>query len=120
VPIVGTGVYVYGSILCVISIVPYLFDAYPPAGTLSALTVAAVMRILLGAAIPLAILQMFNGLTGAWALSTFGFIGYAFMPLPFAMFFFGKRLRERSRFSRMLSIHGNGMLNTHMMEKHDA
>lgn len=107
VPIVGTAVYVYGSLLCVISIVPYLFDAYPPAGTLSALTIAAVMRILLGAAIPLCILQAFTNITGAWALSALGFVGFAVAPAPFALFFFGKRLRARSRFSTRLSIHGN-------------
>jgi len=56
------------------------------------------MRILLAALIPLVILQMFAKLTGAWALSVFGFIGFVFMPIPFFLFFFGKRLRERSRY----------------------
>lgn len=57
------------------------------------------MRILLAALIPLGILQMFARLTGAWALSVFGFLGFAFMPIPFFLFFFGKRLREGSRYS---------------------
>lgn len=104
-PIVGTGLYVYGSLLCLISFIPYLFDAYPPSGTLAALTTAATMRILLGATVPLVILQMFGGLTGAWALSTFGFIGFAFMPIPFVLFFFGEKMRERSQFSKILTIH---------------
>lgn len=112
VPIVGTAVYVYGSLLCVISIVPYLFDAYPPAGTLSALTIAAVMRILLGAAIPLVILQAFTNITGAWALSALGFVGVAVAPAPFMLFIFGKKLRERSRFTQRLSIHKN---TTHLL-----
>jgi DHA1 family multidrug resistance protein-like MFS transporter len=100
VPVVGTAVYVYGSLLMLISLVPYLFDAYPPAGTLSALTVAAVMRILLGGAIPLCILPMFTNLTGAWALSVFGFIGIALIPIPFVLFKFGYRWRRGSRYAR--------------------
>lgn len=120
VPIVGTAVYVYGSLLCVISIVPYLFDAYPPAGTLSALTIAAVMRILFGAAIPLCILQAFTNITGAWALSSLGFVGFALMPAPFALFLFGQRLRERSRFTARVSIHGNMHQHAHTAHKETA
>jgi MFS transporter, DHA1 family, multidrug resistance protein len=98
-PVIGTAVYVYASLLMIISYISYLFDAYPPAGTLSALTTAAVMRIVLAAMIPLCILHMFARLTGAWALSVFGFIGFAFMPIPFVLFYFGKKLRENSRYS---------------------
>jgi DHA1 family multidrug resistance protein-like MFS transporter len=105
VPVVGTAVYVYGSLLMLISLVPYLFDAYPPAGTLSALTVAAVMRILLGAAIPLCILPMFKNLTGAWALSVFGFIGIALIPIPFVLFKFGSRWRHGSRYASQEMMH---------------
>lgn len=108
VPVVGTGVYVYASLLMVISYVPYLFDAYPPAGTLSALTTAACMRILLAALIPLGILQMFARLTGAWALSVFGFIGLLFMPIPFVLFFFGKKLRKSSRYSAVSLMEKHG------------
>lgn len=34
-------------------------------------------------------------------LSVFGFIGFMFMPIPFFLFFFGKRLREGSRYSAL-------------------
>jgi hypothetical protein len=116
-PVIGTALYVYGSLLMVISIIPYLFDAYPPAGTLSALTIAAVMRILLGAAIPLCIVQMFGALTGAWALSVFGFIGFALSPIPFVLFLFGKRLREKSRYSQQPMVAGHGGYMQHQMEQ---
>jgi DHA1 family multidrug resistance protein-like MFS transporter len=101
VPVVGTAVYVCGSLLMGMSLVTYLFDAYPPAGTLSALTIAAVMRILLAGAIPLCILPMFMKLTGAWALSVFGFIGICFIPIPFALFKFGQKWRAGSRYAAM-------------------
>lgn len=48
VPIVGTAVFVLGAAMIILSIPPYLFDAYPPAGTLAALTAAAVGRVLFG------------------------------------------------------------------------
>ncbi|KAI9739171.1 MAG: hypothetical protein M1834_007384 [Cirrosporium novae-zelandiae] len=39
-PIFGTGVYVWDSMCILVSTISYLFDAYPPQGTLSALTAA--------------------------------------------------------------------------------
>jgi DHA1 family multidrug resistance protein-like MFS transporter len=46
--------------MIVFSLVPYLFDAFPPAATLSALTAAAVGRILLAGALPRVVLQDFQ------------------------------------------------------------
>ena len=106
-PVVGTAAYVYASLLILISIVTYLFDAYPAAGTLSALTIAAVARILTAAIVPIFALDLFAKVTGAWALSIFGFIGIGLLWIPFALFFFGRRLRERSRFTSRMSIHDN-------------
>lgn len=56
-PVIGTAVYVWGNYSVLISLVSYLFDAYPPAGTLSALTAAASLRLVLAGLIPLVILQ---------------------------------------------------------------
>ena len=100
-PVIGTGVYVWGSMSMLISAISYLFDAYPPRGTLAALTAAASLRLLLAAVIPLVIIQMIMGLTGGWAYSTFGFISAAMIPLPFFLFKFGPRLRERSKYNMM-------------------
>ncbi|OCL13664.1 MFS general substrate transporter [Glonium stellatum] len=103
-PVLGTMLYVWGSLSLVISFVAYLFDAYPPAGTLAALTLAATVRLLLAGVLPLVILQMFTNLTGAWALSTFGFISIALLPIPWILFKWGPILRARSKYSqRMMS-----------------
>ncbi|KAI9871535.1 MAG: hypothetical protein M1830_002778, partial [Pleopsidium flavum] len=56
-PVLGTLLYVWGNMSVLISGVSYLFDAYPPRGTLSALTAAASFRLTLAAALPLVILQ---------------------------------------------------------------
>jgi DHA1 family multidrug resistance protein-like MFS transporter len=101
IPVIGTAVHVWGNAMIVFSLVPYLFDAFPPAATLSALTVAAVGRILLAGALPLVILQDFAGLGGNWALSLFGFVSIALWPVSFVLFRYGKIWRERGRLVRI-------------------
>jgi len=40
-----------------------------------------------------------DGLTGAWAVSTFGFISAALAPVPWILYLFGARLRARSKYN---------------------
>ena len=56
-PIFGTAIFIWGGLSVLISLVTYLFDAYPPAGTLAALTAAACSRIAVAGIIPLVIVQ---------------------------------------------------------------
>lgn len=42
---------------------------------------------------------MIDGLTGAWAVSTFGFISAALIPIPFVMYKFGAQLRAHSKYT---------------------
>ena len=55
-PIFGTGLYIWGAASVLTSAISYLFDAYPPRNTLSALTAAACFRIFLAGLIPLFII----------------------------------------------------------------
>ncbi|KAL9066756.1 MAG: hypothetical protein Q9161_007345 [Pseudevernia consocians] len=98
-PIFGTAVYVWGAQSIIISSISYLFDAYPPRGTLSALTAAASFRLVLAAIIPLVIIQMIKNLTGGWTYSTFGFISAALIPIPWIIYKFGARLRAASKYN---------------------
>lgn len=86
--------------MVIFSIIPYLFDAFPPAGTLAALTAAASGRLLFAGALPLVILQFFTAVTPKWALYIFGFISIPIWAIPFILFRYGPILREKSRFSR--------------------
>lgn len=117
-PVIGTALYVYSSLLTLISIVTYLFDAYPPPGTLAALTAAAVSRILLAGIIPLVILQDVTSITGAWALSIFAFIGVVAAFIPYVIYFLGPRMRMRSRYMDFDVVGDKGMKmeNTTMQE----
>ncbi|KAK5711510.1 hypothetical protein LTR17_018338 [Elasticomyces elasticus] len=74
VPIIGTMVYIFGNASIIISIIPYLFDAFPPAGTLTALTSAGSGRILFAGFLPMVILYDITALTPKWAFGIFGFI----------------------------------------------
>ncbi len=99
VPIIGTAVYVFGSMSVLIGIVAYVFDAYPPKGTLSALTAMACFRIALAGIIPLVVIQSFMRATPMWALGAFGFVVLALSPLPFIMFFLGQGMRQKSKYN---------------------
>ncbi|MCJ1382293.1 hypothetical protein MMC17_005406 [Xylographa soralifera] len=96
-PVLGTLLYVWGNQSVLSSLIPYIFDAYPPAGTLSALTAAASVRLALAAFLPLVILQMFTNLTGAWALSLFGFLAAAMLPIPWVLYKWGAQWRAKSK-----------------------
>lgn len=88
--------------MIILSIPPYLFDAYPPAGTLSALTAAAVGRVLFGGWFPLVILYALTGITPKWTLFTLGIISIVCCwPIPIIMFYYGPTLRSKSRYSKM-------------------
>ena len=111
VPIAGTAIFITGSVLVLTSAISYIFDAYPAPGTLAALTAAACFRIVLAGIIPLVVIQMVMGLGGAWAVSTFGFIAAALMAVPWVLYYFGARLRERSSYNKgmmnMMMSHGS-------------
>ena len=51
-----------------------------------------------------------ENLTGAWAVSTFGFISAVFAPIPWILYVFGARLRASSKY--------NPAMPTNMMKGH--
>ncbi|KAG1738888.1 major facilitator superfamily domain-containing protein [Suillus paluster] len=51
---------------------------------------------------PLFTTQMFARLTHKWSLTLFGCIGAALVPIPWVLFFYGSRIRARSRVSRKI------------------
>lgn len=100
VPIFGTGVFVWGNAMILISFISYLFDAYPPRGTLSALTAAACFRLACAGIVPVFILDMITNLGGKWTYSIFGIIAAVFLAFPSLLFLLGAKLRARSSYSQ--------------------
>ncbi len=46
---------------------------------------------------------MITNLSGAWAISTFGFISVALAPIPWILYLFGAKLRARSKYNLAMS-----------------
>lgn len=113
IPILATMVYVWGNMSVLVAFISYLFDAYPPAGTLSALTAAACFRLACAGVIPLVIIQMIMGLGGKWTYQTFGIISIVMAGIPIVLFLFGERLRQSSKY-------GAKAMMMHMDEMHHA
>ncbi|KAH6870964.1 major facilitator superfamily domain-containing protein [Thelonectria olida] len=99
-PIFGTAVYVWGNAMVLISFISYLFDAYPPAGTLSALTSAACFRLVCAGIVPIFILDMLKDLNGKWTFSIFGIISAVMVLFPFILYRFGSTWRMKSAYSQ--------------------
>lgn len=96
VPIFGTAVYVRRNAMVLVSFISYLFNTYPHAGTLSALTAAACFRLVCAGTVPNFILGMLNDPTRKWTFSIFGIISAVMLVFPFILYRFGPTWRARS------------------------
>ncbi|THX26755.1 putative caffeine resistance protein 5 [Aureobasidium pullulans] len=93
-PIIGSAFFSMGSVLLFNSVLNYLPDAYPEYAA-SVLAGNDFMRSAFGAGFPLFARAMYNDLGVNWASSTLGFLAIAFIPIPFALHFYGETLREK-------------------------
>lgn len=65
----------------------------------SAIAANTFLRSIMAAGFPLFAEQMFNGLTIKWAGSLLGFVALALIPVPIAFYFYGAKLRAKSKFA---------------------
>ncbi|KAJ5902006.1 MFS multidrug transporter [Penicillium taxi] len=84
-----------------ISLLTYVTDAYRIYSA-SALAASVILRSIAGALLPLAADPMYANLGVSWATSVLGFISLAFLPIPFALLYYGKSIRKRSPFCQLL------------------
>ncbi|KAK5662562.1 hypothetical protein OQA88_8474 [Cercophora sp. LCS_1] len=91
----------WGNTLCFIYGGNYLASAY---GIYSASALAgnAVMRSLFGAALPLAGPAMYSALTPQWAGTLLGLLEVLLIPIPFAFYRWGDRIRAKSRLIKLM------------------
>jgi hypothetical protein len=85
--------FIYGS--------NYLAGAYGIYAA-SALAGNAVMRSVFGAALPLAGPAMYEAMTPQWAGTLLGLLEVLLIPIPFAFYRYGDRIRDRSRVIRQM------------------
>jgi MFS transporter, DHA1 family, multidrug resistance protein len=98
-PIIGSSFFGIAAFTLFNAVLPYLSDAYPD-NVASVLAGNDLMRSSFGAGFPLFATAMYHRLGIGWASSLLGFLGIAFIPIPFMLYRFGKRIRHKSKNSR--------------------
>ncbi|KAH7054530.1 putative caffeine resistance protein 5 [Macrophomina phaseolina] len=98
-PIIGSAWFSIGATLLFNSVLNYLADAYPDY-VASVLAGNDIMRSSLGAGFPLFASAMYRNLGVDWASSTLAFLGIAFIPIPWVLYYYGERLRKMSKHAR--------------------
>jgi MFS family permease len=98
VPIVGAGLFGAGTVLVFTGVFTFLVEAFPLYAA-SGLAANSFARSSFAAAFPLFGLQMYNKLGFHWASSLLAILTLAMAPFPYIFFIYGRRLRQKSRFS---------------------
>ncbi|KAL4808587.1 synaptic vesicle transporter [Aspergillus unguis] len=99
VPIVASMFFSLGACLIFYCILTYLMGAYPRYAA-SVLAANDFMRAGFGAGFPLFASAMFHNLGVNWACTLLGCLTVLFVPVPFILVRFGRRLRMASRYAR--------------------
>ncbi|KAJ7147629.1 MFS polyamine transporter [Mycena crocata] len=99
----GIIVCVWGIFGVYVSVFSYLTDCYGPYAS-SALAAQSFLRNLTATGFPLFIEQMFRAWSYTWGNTLFACVGVALIPIPYVLFFYGPRIRQRSRFSAAVMI----------------
>ncbi|KAJ7623750.1 MFS polyamine transporter [Roridomyces roridus] len=93
--------YTWGTFVVYLAVFTYLADCYGPFAS-SALAGQSLCRNIMATVFPLFTKQLFAALGYTWANTMFALIALVMTPIPFVLFFFGPRIRARSKFSRMV------------------
>ncbi|KAJ6104646.1 hypothetical protein N7523_010966 [Penicillium sp. IBT 18751x] len=99
VPIIASMLFAIGSCLIFNSIFCYEASAYPKYAA-SVLAGNDFLRSSFGGAFPLFATQMFLNLGVGWACTLLGCLSLLFLPYPFVLYKFGKKIRNRSRYAQ--------------------
>ena len=95
-PVIGSAFFSMGAFLLFMAVLAYLGDAYPK-HVASVFAGNDLVRSSFGAAFPLFANAMYHKLGVDWASSLLGFLSVAFIPIPFVLYYYGKRIREASK-----------------------
>ena len=99
VPIIASGFFGMGSCLIFNSMFCYLGHAYPRYAA-SVLAANDFLRSAFGAGFPLFAAAMFHNLGVGWACTLLGCLTVLFVPYPFIVLKYGRRIRMASEFAR--------------------
>ncbi|MCJ1299993.1 hypothetical protein MMC08_002787 [Hypocenomyce scalaris] len=105
-PVLAAVPFAWGNLCVFLSAALYLADVYGPLNGASALAANGFVRYVSGAAFPLFTVQMYSRLGIAWATSLLGFISLALLPVPWALFKYGPKVRARSGYDTVNFLPG--------------
>jgi multidrug resistance protein len=88
----------FGFVIIYNSANNYIVDSYQHYAA-SALAAKTFVRSFWGAGVPLFTIQMYHRLGYEWASSLLAFISLACCAIPYLFFFFGERIRQRSKYA---------------------
>lgn len=98
-PVIGSSFFSVGAFLLFQAVFTYLSHAYPRyVGEVFASN--DLVRSSFGAAFPLFANAMYSRLRVAWGSSLLGFLSVVFLPIPFVLYYYGERIRRRSKMAR--------------------
>ena len=98
-PVIGLSCIGVGFFTIFQAALNYLVDTFQKYSA-SAVGANTFLRSAFAAAFPLVVTPMYHNLGVPWASSLTGFIGVAMLPIPYFFFFYGKKIRARSKWSR--------------------
>lgn len=98
VPIIGSGFFGLGTFLLFQSVLNYLPDAYQT-NAASVLAGNDFIRSIFGAGFPIFADIMYRALGIGWASSVLGFIAVCMIPIPFVLYKYGAKIREKSKYA---------------------
>ncbi|KAG1767680.1 MFS general substrate transporter [Suillus occidentalis] len=100
-PLIGLTAFMAGtSVIFQVSIL-YIADCYGPYAS-SAQAGQSLARNLMALMFPLFTQQMFAGMTYKWGLTLWALISLVMAPTPWVLFFYGSKIRSRSKVSRKI------------------
>lgn len=98
-PVVGEALFGAGNVLVFICANLYIVETYGARYGASAMAANTLLRYVLGAALPLFINQMVDGMHVQWAFTLLAALGVALAFVPWVLEAFGERLRARSAYA---------------------
>ena len=98
-PIAAEALFACGNLLVFLAASLYVTDCYGAKHGASAWSGNTILRYIIGAAFPLFTIQMYEGLGIPWATSLLGFLSLILVPIPFAFFKWGPKIRAKSKYT---------------------
>ncbi|KAF8867300.1 MFS general substrate transporter [Acephala macrosclerotiorum] len=98
-PVVAGGVLGFADPLLWLSMLNYITDSYPNVAA-SAIAAFLIPSFVMAAALAHLGVLMFDNMSTKWAMATIGFISFGLCALIYFIFFFGAKIRSRSKLAR--------------------